>query len=156
MKIDYAFNSNFEMHYTHIKPKIIAEKYLETSDGELPDYKFMCFGGKPYYCWIDSGRFMNHTRNVYDLNWNLQPWSQGYPISDSLIEKPKNFEMMATLAEKLSEGFSHVRVDFYNIDGKLYFGEMTFTNASGLKKINPCEWDKKLGELWDTEYKIVK
>ena len=72
MNIDYAYNSNFEMHYTDIKPKIIAEKYMETSTGELPDYKFLCFGGKPYYCWVDCGRFTNHTRNVYDLDWKLK------------------------------------------------------------------------------------
>lgn len=149
MSIDYAYNSNFEMHYTDIKPKIIAEKYMETSTGELPDYKFLCFGGKPYYCWVDSGRFTNHTRNVYDLNWNLQSWSQCHPINEAEIEKPTNFETMVMLAQKLSEGLSHVRVDFYNVDGNIYFGEMTFTNASGLERIYPDEWDKRLGDLWD-------
>lgn len=149
MSIDYAYNSNFEMHYTDIKPKIIAEKYMETSTGELPDYKFLCFDGRPYYCWVDSGRFTNHTRNVYDLDWNLQSWSQCHPISEVSIEKPTNFETMVMLAQKLSEGLSHVRVDFYNVDGNIYFGEMTFTNASGLERIYPDEWDKRLGDLWD-------
>mgnify|MGYP001098588916 FL=1 len=150
MNIDYAYNSNFEMHYTDIKPKIIAEKYMETSTGELPDYKFLCFGGKPYYCWVDCGRFTNHTRNVYDLDWKLQSWSQCHPINEVIIEKPAKFETMVMLAQKLSEGLSHVRVDFYNIDGNIYFGEMTFTNASG---IYPDEWDKRLGELWQLEMK---
>ena len=153
MRIDYAYNSNFEMHYTDIKPKIIAEKYIETATGELPDYKFLCFDGRPYYCWVDNGRFTNHTRNVYDLEWTLQTWSQCHPISNKTIEKPKNFETMIQLAKQLSEGFSHVRVDFYNINGILYFGEMTFTNASGLEKIYPDEWDKKLGELWKLDTK---
>ena len=153
MKIDYAYNSNFEMHYTDIKPKIIAEKYMETSTGELPDYKFLCFGGKPYYCWVDCGRFTNHTRNVYDLDWKLQSWSQCHPINEVIIEKPAKFETMVMLAQKLSEGLSHVRVDFYNIDGNIYFGEMTFTNASGLERIYPDEWDKRLGELWQLEMK---
>lgn len=153
MSIDYAFNSNFEMHYTDIKPKIIAERYIETSTNDLPDYKFLCFGGKPYYCWVDSDRFTNHTRNVYDLEWNLQSWSQCHPIKEALIEKPENFETMVKLAQKLSDGFSHVRVDFYNIEGSIYFGEMTFTNASGLERIYPDEWDEKLGELWHLEIK---
>ena len=153
MNIDYAYNSNFEMHYTDIKPKIIAEKYMETSTGELPDYKFLCFGGKPYYCWVDCGRFTNHTRNVYDLDWKLQSWSQCHPINEVIIEKPAKFETMVMLAQKLSEGLSHVRVDFYNIDGNIYFGEMTFTNASGLERIYPDEWDKRLGELWQLEMK---
>lgn len=152
MSIDYAYNSGFEMHYTDIKPKIIAEKYMETSTGGgLPDYKFLCFGGRPYYCWVDNGRFTNHTRNVYDLDWNLQPWSQCHPISKVLIDKPANFEIMVKFAQRLSEGFSHVRVDFYNIDGNIYFGEMTFTNASGLERIYPDEWDKRLGDLWDLD-----
>ena len=153
MSIDYAFNSNFEMHYTDIKPKIIAEKYMETATGELPDYKFLCFDGQPYYCCVDSGRFTNHTRNVYDLEWTLQPWSQCHPISREEIEKPKNFDVMIRLAKELSKGFPHVRVDFYNINGDLYFGEMTFTNASGLEKIYPAEWDKKLGDLWKLDIK---
>ena len=153
MNIDYAYNSNFEMHYTDIKPKIIAEKYMETSTGELPDYKFLCFGGKPYYCWVDCGRFTNHTRNVYDLDWKLQSWSQCHPINEVIIEKPAKFETMVMLAQKLSEGLSHVRVDFYNIDGNIYFGEMTFTNPRGWERIYPDEWDKRLGELWQLEMK---
>lgn len=151
MSIDYAYNSDFEMHYTDIKPKIIAEKYMETSTGELPDYKFLCFDGRPYYCWVDSGRFTNHTRNIYDLDWNLQPWGQCYPISEVSIEKPVQFETMVKLAYRLSEGFPHVRVDFYNIDGNIYFGEMTFTNASGLERIYPDSADMMLGNLWNLD-----
>ena len=149
MQIDYAFRGYFEMHYSNIKPKIIAEQYIETPEGDLPDYKFLCFNGKAYYCWVDKGRFRDHTRNVYDLEWNLQPWSQAHPISDMPIEKPQNFEKMIELVESLADQFSHVRVDFYNIEGKLYFGEMTFTNASGLEVIYPHEYDRHLGELWN-------
>lgn len=110
MSIDYAYNSNFEMHYTDIKTKIIAEKYMETSTGELPDYKFLCFGGKPYYYRVDMGRFGNHTRSVYDMFWNLQEWNQGkFPNCPSL-EKPQLYDQMIELAGKLAEGFSHVRV----------------------------------------------
>lgn len=150
MSTNYAYCNGFEMHYSYIKPKIVAEHYIETSFGELQDYKFLCFDGIPYYCWVDMGRYSNHTRNVYDLNWKLQPWNQGsYNNYKDPIEKPINFEKMVELAAILAQGFSHVRVDFYNIEGTIYFGEMTFTNGSGLDAIFPAEYDKMLGSLWN-------
>src|SRR5699024_10866712 len=82
-KFDKWLNKNFafstgtiQLQYRDIKPKIIAEKYIEDSHGELNDYKFLCFSGEVYYCWIDVGRYSKHYRNVYDMNWNLQPWNQ--------------------------------------------------------------------------------
>lgn len=150
LETDYGYNTGFELHYSDIKPKIIAEKYMESKIGQLQDYKFLCFHGKPYYCWVDMDRYANHTRNVYDLDWNLQPWNQSsYGVYHEPIERPKNFEKMIELANILCEGFSHVRVDFYNIDGTIYFGEMTFTNGSGLDSIIPSEYDKMLGDLWN-------
>lgn len=152
MKIDYGYSNGFELHYSKIKPCIIAEKYLETEYGELQDYKFLCFDGKPYYCWVDLGRYSNHTRDVYDLDWKLQPWNQAtYSNYPGGIAKPKNFDMMIRVAEILSEGFPHVRVDLYNIDGRIYFGEMTFTNGGGLDAIIPGKYDLMLGELWNIE-----
>ncbi len=150
MSIDYAYATGFELQYSNINRKIIAEKYLETDLGELQDYKFLCFDGKPYYCWVDLGRFGNHTRNVYDLNWKLQPWNQyTYGNSANPIPKPKNFDKMVELATSLCQGFSHVRVDLYNVDGTIYFGEMTFTNGCGFDRIVPDEYDFTLGELWN-------
>lgn len=149
MKIDYAFNTGFEMHYSNIKPLIIAEKYIESEYNELQDYKFLCFNNKPYYCWVDMNRYTSHTRNVYDLDWNLQEWNQfTYGTYKEPIEKPKNFDKMIEIAECLCKGFSHVRVDLYNVKGRIYFGEMTFTNGSGLDPIVPEEYDTKLGDLW--------
>ena len=150
MNIDFAYATGFELHYSGINRKIIAEKYLETNIGELQDYKFLCFGGKPYFCWVDLDRFGKHTRNVYDLNWNLQPWNQyTYGNSNRPIPIPKNFEKMIEIATTLCQGFSHVRVDLYNLDGKIYFGEMTFTNGCGFDRIIPDEYDFELGKLWD-------
>lgn len=149
MKTDYAFTNSLQLHYRDIKRKIIAEKYLETNLGELQDYKFLCFDGKPCFCWVDLGRYSKHTRTVFDMNWKLQPWTQAsYGIANYDIPKPKNFDMMIDIANILSEGFSHVRVDLYNVDGKIYFGEMTFTNGSGLDPIIPKEYDKVLGDYW--------
>ena len=149
MKTDYAFTNSLQLHYRDIKRKIIAEKYLETNLGELQDYKFLCFDGKPCFCWVDLGRYSKHTRTVFDMNWKLQPWTQAsYGIANYDIPKPKNFDMMIDIANILSEGFSHVRVDLYNVDGKISFGEMTFTNGSGLDPIIPKEYDKVLGDYW--------
>ena len=95
------------------------------------------------------GRYSNHTRNVYDLNWELQPWNQeAYAHCEKPIPRPDNFEKMVEIATILSQGFSHVRVDLYNVEGKIYFGEMTFTNGGGYDRILPVEYDRKLGELW--------
>ena len=149
MKTDYAFTNSLQLHYRDIKRKIIAEKYLETNLGELQDYKFLCFDGKPCFCWVDLGRYSKHTRTVFDMNWKLQPWTQAsYGIANYDIPMPKNFDMMIDIANILSKGFSHVRVDLYNVDGKIYFGEMTFTNGSGLDPIIPKEYDKVLGDYW--------
>lgn len=157
LRIDYGYYTGFEMHYSRIQPKIIAEKYLETEIGELQDYKFICFNDEVYYCWVDLGRYSKHTRNVYDLNWNLQPWNQAsYGIADHEIPKPKNFDKMIDIARKLCKGFSHVRVDLYNVDGTIYFGEMTFTNGSGLDAIIPSEYDLMLGQLWKIETPVPK
>lgn len=149
MKTDYAFTNSIQLHYRDIPRKIIAEKYLETDLGELEDYKFLCFDGKPCFCWVDIGRFSNHTRTVFNMKWELQPWTQAtYGIANYDIPKPQNFEEMVEVATILSEGFSHVRVDLYNVHGKIYFGEMTFTNGSGLDPIVPEEYDKILGDHW--------
>lgn len=150
MDIDFGYVS-MELHYSKIKRKIIAEKYIETAEGELQDYKFLCFNGEPHYCWVDMGRFSEHTRNVYDLEWNLQPWSQETYLQKDYIPKPQNFNQMIDLARVLSKGFAHVRVDLYNINGKIYFGEMTFTNGGGFDRILPEKYDRMLGDLWSVD-----
>lgn len=150
---DYAF----ELHYAEIEPKIIVEKYIESDNEDLRDYKFLCFDGIPYYCWVDVGRNTNHKRNVYDMDWNLQEWNQfHYGNAEESIDKPDNFEKMIEIAQKLSEGFPHVRVDLYNNNGKIFFGEMTFTNGSGFEEITPKEMDVHLGKLWKLDMTNTK
>lgn len=152
LKLNFAFKSGLELHYRLINPCIIIEEYMENLDGELSDYKFLCFNGRPYYCWIDLGRYKDHRRNVYDMEWKLQDWQQHtYLNSESPVAKPKNFEKMVELATVLCQGFSHVRVDFYNINGKILFGEMTFTNGSGRELIHPSEMNVELGKLIDID-----
>lgn len=151
IKRNYAYAS-FEMHYKDIEPKIIIEKYMGNS---INDYKFQCFDGKVYYCRVDFDRFGNHMRNFYDLNWNLQLFNKGdFNNNVNKIDKPKNFDKMVEIVQKLSQGFDQVRVDLYDINGEIYFGEMTFTNGAGLEKINPKEWDYKIGELWKYDIKL--
>ena len=145
--VDYAYAS-FEMNYQDIPRRIIAEEYMEDSKGAFPDYKFMCFNGKPYICWVDLGRFSNHTRDVFDMNWERMPIKWIFPNFENPIPRPNSFDKMVEIATTLSQGFSHVRVDLYNVDGHIYFGELTFCESSGFCKILPEEFDYKLGEMW--------
>ncbi len=154
LSLDYAYIEAFEMHYSGIKPKIICEEYIEDETGALRDYKFLCFGGKPYYCWVDSERFENHTRNIYDLEWNLQPWRQKLDNYREPIPKPKNFDKMVEIAGVLCAEFEHIRIDLYNVDGKIYFGETTFTNGSGYDPIIPDSFDRVLGDMWNLSVDI--
>ena len=149
LKMKFGYNT-CELHYNDIKPKIVAEKLMSLSGKNLLDYKFFCFDGVPYFCWVDVGRYTQHRRrNFYDLNWNLQHWKQSYDNTEKEIDKPINFDKMIDIATKLSKGFSHVRVDLYNIDGKIYFGEMTFTSCSGFELIEPESANLMLGKLWN-------
>ncbi len=143
---------SFERHYSDITPRIIVEQFIESNGAGLQDYKFLCFEGKPMYCWVDCDRFSNHTRNVYNIDWKLQAWNQEtYSNYREPLPKPINFEKMVEIASVLSAGFSHIRVDLYNINGRIYFGEMTFTNGGGYDRILPAKYDLELGKLWHIE-----
>lgn len=148
LSMDFSFIS-FEMQYGNIEPKIIAERYIENNENGLDDYKFFCFNGEPYYCEVHTDRYYDHRVNIYDMDWNLQEWHESNDRNtDQPIPKPYNFDTMKRLVKKLSSGFSHVRVDLYNINGKIYFGEMTFTSGSGFDIIHPRKYDLLLGDLW--------
>ena len=145
---NYAYYSILEMQYESIPTMFLIEEYITDHNDELNDYKFLCFDGVPYFCWVDTGRFAHHTRTVYDMNWVRQPWTQVYDPNEVYIEKPENFAEMKKLATILCKGFKHVRVDLYNVDGKIYFGEMTFTNGNGFDRIVPDEYDEILGRYF--------
>ena len=140
-----------EFQYRDIKPLIIAEQYIEDKEGELNDYKFFAFNGKIKYIQVDMDRFSNHIRNIYDTNWKLQDFSIEYPNDiNRVIEKPQNFEEMIKIAEKLAEGFREVRVDLYNVDGKIFFGEMTFTHGAGYERFS----SEKIALEWGSYFSI--
>lgn len=139
-----------EMHYKGIEPKIIVERYLEEENSEqLTDYKIYCYDGKPVYIMVCTGRSNNNTKfYFYDKSWNfLRINSDGKSAPDNFkLEKPKNFDKMLSIAEKISKGFPFVRVDLYNLSGKIIFGEMTFTPASGSDPGLSYDLDLFLGE----------
>ena len=139
-----------EWPYKNIRPRIIAEKYMEDENGELLDYKFFCFGGSVKCLQVDYDRFVEHHRNIYDLNWNLLPFSIKYPSKiGTVIKKPQHLDRMIAIAQELSKGFPHVRVDLYNVSGKIFFGELTFYHGSGFERFNPDAWNMKFGEWLD-------
>ena len=148
LKEDYYLLGR-EWPYKNVKRCVFAEKYVvDESDSELKDYKFFCFNGEPDFFKIDFDRFVNHKANYYDLDWNILPFEEKVcpPMPNKHIPKPTNFEKMVELARILAKGWPFVRVDFYNVNGKIYFGEMTFFPASGLGVFKPEEADLMIGE----------
>lgn len=147
MKENYAFKYGFELHYRDIKPLIIIEEFLEEISNNIYDYRFFCCNGKVEQIWLDVGSGTNeHKRKIFDRNWNEFNITVKWPVLEAKIEKPKNLSMMIKLSEKLSTDFPLVRVDFYNINSKIYFGEMTFTSMSGTGKFQPSYEDLNLGK----------
>ena len=142
------FYEHREYPYKYVEPRILAEKYMVDESGtELKDYKFFCFDGRCKMLFIATDRNIGDTRfDFYDENFNHLPFRQGHPWATKDIKKPEGFEEMVRLAEKLSVGFPHLRVDLYNINGKIYFGELTFFHFSGNVPFEPEEWDYKIGE----------
>lgn len=152
-KIEAAMKCNFyyigrEWPYRNIKPRIIAEQYMEDHvDGELRDYKFFCFNGEPKAMFIASERGPGTTKfDYYDLDFHHLDLIQHYPNAAKPPRKPDTFEQMIELARTLTRGIPHVRADFYEVDGRLYFGELTFFHFSGFMPFQPAKWDKIFGK----------
>jgi hypothetical protein len=145
LKTNYYWGSR-EHQYFHIQPKLMIEEYLRSqNEGELFDFRFWCFSGNPEVIQVD-----NHAHDInpfFDRQWNLLDLHYREGASRPAVAKPKNFEQMLSVASQLSAGFDFVRVDLYNVDGRIYFGELTFTPAGSLK-FQPTIWDRKLGEKW--------
>jgi len=138
-----------EWPYKDVPRKIIAEKYMEDENSkELRDYKFMCFNGQVKCCLVCSERFSKDgTKFTFmDRDWNTLPFGRPNLKRDMTLEKPKNYEKMIMLAEQLSINNPFLRVDFYEVADRIYFGELTFFPASGFTGFDPQEWDEILGE----------
>lgn len=142
------FYQGREWVYKSIKPRIIAENYYhDDSSEELKDYKFMCFNGKVKCSFVCSDRFSPEGLHVtfFDRNWNVMPFTRHYPMRKEGIPKPVCYEKMVTMAEKMSIGMPFVRIDFYEINHEIYFGEYTFFPGSGFEEFDPIDWDYTLG-----------
>lgn len=141
-----------EWPYKNVKPCIIAEKYMEDSiSKDIKDYKFFCFNGSMEFFDIDIDRFIEHRANYYDRNGNFLPFGKTYcpPDYTKKIEMPKNLDKMIELAETISHNTVLSRIDFYEIDRQVYFGEITFYPGSGFSPFTDEKWDYKLGDMID-------
>ena len=146
MKLNY-FYAYREWPYKNVKPAIIVDEFLDDhSEKELKDYKFWCFNGEPkyMYCTVKAREIYE---NFYDMDFNLVDINHGFDRRTPEFEKPDAFEEMKGLAAKLSEGIPFLRVDFFYVDGKVYFGEFTFFDWGGIRPFSTYEQDLELGKL---------
>lgn len=145
------FYSGREWPYKNVKPRIIIEKYMEdSSQNTMRDYKFFCFDGKPEIMYLSEGLENHNTARMsfFDMNFELTTCKRkDYRLLNYCPSKPVNFELMKKFSEILSKNIPHVRIDFYEINGNLYFGEITFFTASGFIPFEDKRWDSKLGNL---------
>jgi len=163
-KINKCLKHNYfylgrEWPYKDIRPRIICEKYMEDeSSKELRDYKYMCFNGKVKCSFVVLNRNSTTGINVdfYDLDWKLMPFERHYPNSGINISKPQNYQKMIEFAERLSKDIPFLRVDFYEVNGQLYFGELTFYPGSGFEEFTPESYDELLGRWIELPNKNLK
>lgn len=148
LKKNYYYSGR-EWPYKNVKPRVLAEVYMEDEKtAELRDYKFFCFNGKAKALFVASERQKEGEEtkfDFFDMDYNHLPVRNGHPNAEIPPEKPRNFDQMRMLAEKLSAEIPHLRVDFYEVNGKVYFGELTFAHWSGMVPFDPEEWDATFG-----------
>lgn len=140
MSKDFSFVDGFQMHYQYIDRKIIAEEFIKF-DGGLIDYRVHCYNGVPKDIWIDANSgTKNHLRSIYDIDYNKQNVTCTWPDGGEM-KKPINYDLMIEISKKISKYFKFVRVDFYEVNSKLYIGELTFTPLSGIGNYNPDSYN---------------
>lgn len=152
MKRDYYHFENKQWVYKGLKPRIIAEEYIEDDKYDsLADYKLYCFNGVARGVYVTVNRFTNISVSMYDMDWNLMPFEHIHPNMGDKIAKPTQLALMKELAEKVAHYIDnpYVRVDFYETNGKVYFGEVTFYPEGGMCYFKPEEWDYKMGSWMD-------
>ena len=153
-----SVKSGREWAYYDIKPRIICEKYIASeTQNDLPDYKFFCFQGEIYCLYVICNRFSNEgpQLGIFDVQFQQLPYFRGDENPMEMpVEQPENFDRMIEIAKILSEDFPHVRVDLYNVDGQIYFGELTFYDGSGYQPYEPDEFDYILGSKFNLPEKV--
>lgn len=171
MKENYYFHAR-EWPYKNIPRRILAEQFMEdfgnsisindfqvyqtdivhnskplTPNDYLTDYKFFCFDGEPFMMYVSQDYAKNTSTDFFDMDYNHLPITMKDLNSENPPSKPAEFEEMKALARKLSKGTSHLRVDFYVVNHRIYFGELTFFHNAGFGPVNPPEWNSKLGTM---------
>ena len=160
-KLKYDFNNlmqewnspyfqSLQPAFKNIKPRIIIEEYMPIREGKALEYKMFCFHGKVEFCLIECDYFGHKpARAIYDANFNELPFTIRRLPKQKIDSKPINWETMKNIAEKLSAEFPFVRVDFYDVNNRIYLSELTFNSGAGFSVFTPREWDYKLGDLLD-------
>lgn len=140
-----------EWPYKYVKRKVFAEQYIyDDKCADINDYKVFTFNGIPRLIQVDFDRFNNHKRNIYDVDWKYQEFELEYPTHPEVfIERPANLQMMLNMAKNLSGNIPFSRIDYYEVNKTLYFGEITLYPGSGFELFRPSEWDIKLGEYFE-------
>lgn len=152
---NYAYVVAAELQYKDLKPRIIIEKYIKTDNTYLTDYKFFCFHGEPKFLGVFEGRSTTDYSETYrDIDFNKLDFRLDHFKENPKLKKPKNYDKMIEIVKKLCEDYAMVRVDLYNIDGSILFGELTFSSASGYDFPNPYEYDQILGDWIKIDNKI--
>lgn len=144
LKVDLYLDGR-EWVYKNLKPGFVVEKYLEDDSGSLRDYKFFCMNGKIAFIQADEDRYSEHKQSYYSIDWEKLDFTTG--CKDCTVKKPENLDRMIKIASDLSSDFPFVRVDLYNCNGRIYFGELTFFGGSGFYSFDPDEYDYKFGEM---------
>jgi hypothetical protein len=143
-----SYNIGREYPYKKVKPQLFAEKYMvDASHDDLPDYKFFCFNGVPHLLYVATNRNTDCRFDFFDMDFNHLDIINAHPQSTSEISKPEHFEEMKDIALKLSKGMKFVRIDLYEINGRVYFGEFTFFHNGGFWPMKPEKWEYDLGQL---------
>ena len=137
-----------EWPFKNVPKRIIAEVYMEDSKTHsLNDFKFFCFNGIPSICGVFTDRWSRVASDYFDMEWSHLPFTlRNIPFAECAPEKPQSFDTMRQLAAKLAAGYPHLRVDFYEVNGKVYFGELTLFSSSGFSQFSPQRYDQILGD----------
>ena len=152
LRSDDVYENFREWPYKNVPRRVFAEEYIAPPSGvkDLPDYKWFCFGGEPMYCQVIQDRTTHETIDFFDTNWihqefvGLEPKAGNNSVAPS---RPANLDTHLHIARQLSKGIPFVRIDLYETDKGVLFGEITFYPKSGFGRFTPCEWSYKLGEL---------
>lgn len=149
LRTDFGTNGH-ERQYIGMHNRLFAEDLLDDGTGKVPvDYKIMCSNGRPLYAWVDTGRFVDHRRTVFDLQFNWQDVRIGFPGDAGTPSRPDNWERMLEIAAELSRGIPIVRIDLYNLSGRIFFGEMTFTSDRANAITTPFEFSNRMARQAD-------